>query len=142
MSRLKILSKLLEIKKNNLEKYELDLRKTRYELHLEEEKLENLKNKLKESSNLYNDNQVSIGELELIHNYIEALTKETKERKRTLEIKEKEFEEKKNQVLSIYRESKLIELLGKKIQFEEEKKKAIREQQWIDFISLLKKVNR
>jgi flagellar export protein FliJ len=145
MSRLKIILKLLDLKKFNLERHELDVRKINNDLNLEKERLDSLEREFKDSAKVlksWHNTTASAREIELFYNYLVELNKKTRDQKEAIQMKSKELEEKKNKMLNVYREKSVLELLLKRIHSKEDKEKSRREQAWIDFLFLSKKVRR
>lgn len=145
MSRIKTILKLLDLKKLNLESLEHDVKTINSELDVEQKKLDSHKRAFEYSAEVlksWHNTTASAREIELFHSYLAELNKKIMEQKEAIQMKSMELEEKKTKMLSVYIEKSVLELLFNKIHSQENKEKSRREQEWIDFLFISKKVRR
>lgn len=136
MKRQKI-TRLIELKAFTKEQLELEVRRIRTELDIENMKLTSMKgliDKIVAEFNSRNDEKSMSGlELEYFYNYSAHLNDQVKLQEAVVDNKSSELDEKHKEMMEIYKEKRILELLHDRILSKETREKLVLEQKDVDF---------
>lgn len=136
MKRQKI-SRIIELKEFTKEQLELEVRRIRNELDIENMKLSSMKGLLDkvvaEFNSRNDDSSMSSFELEYFYNYSAHLNGQIKLQEVAVVNKSAELEEKHKEMLEVYKEKRILEVLHDRILSRETREKLLLEQKEVDF---------
>lgn len=140
------IEKVINLKSFTKEQLELEARKRREELRIENEKLENLENLFNETITRFSEKQVSghlnTKEISLFYDYISYMERRIKEQKKVVHKKRELLLEKERQVMKAHREKRLLEILHDSAIKEEMKEALTREQKDMDLDFLMRRLRK
>ncbi len=134
------LARILKIKRVSEEQAEIETRRIKDELDAERKKLHTLRVRLEDIiagiNNTGNGQEVDIRAMNFQYNRLFDLAKEIQEQLKTLDVKTREYEKKKDELIEIHKEKRILEILLERV-FRERLREGFRkEQKEIDFNSI------
>jgi flagellar export protein FliJ len=146
MTRAKTVAKIIEIKEFNKEQLEIEVKKARERLHVEQAKLDELDREYKKTSADLTGKQASgtmpATEVELFHTYLKHLARMLEQQKSVLAIHAAEVDKKQKAMVEAFQEQRLFELLHGRIIQEQARELTQGEQKEADFTFLYRKAER
>jgi len=143
MTRVKTVSKILEIKGFTKEQLEAEVRKCRQLLKVEQEKADALELEYRTISDDFLSKQtkgtVPAHELELVYTYLKHVGKQIDQQKRIVEIRNAELDQCMNALVEAHKEKRLLEILQEKIVHLHAREAEHVEQKEADYQFLIKK---
>lgn len=143
MTKLKTLSKLFQIKEQQKEDLELQVKKIRDIIKMEQERLDSLENKFSEVFTAFDKKQegesVNIYELGLFYNYFSQMHKNIDKRKITIARNILEMNNKQDALIEAYKEEKVFEKMKEKILQKDRMENTASEQKEIDSLFALRR---
>lgn len=140
------IEKVINLKSFTKEQLELEARKRREELRIENERLENLENLFNETINKFSERHhsghLNTEEISLFYGYISYMERRIKEQKRVVHKKRELLLEKEREVMKAHREKRLLEILHESAIKEEMKKALTREQKEADLDFLMRRLRK
>lgn len=140
------IEKVINLKSFTREQLELEARKRREELRIENEKLENLENLFNETINKFsekqNSGQLNTKEISLFYDYISYMERRIKDQKKVVHKKRELLLEKEREVMKVHREKRLLEILHDSAIKEEMKEALTREQKDMDLDFLMRRLRK
>lgn len=140
------IEKVINLKGFTKEQLELEARKRREELRIENERLENLENLFNETINKFSEKQNSghldTKEISLFYDYISYMERRIKEQKKVVHKKRELLLEKEREVMKAHREKRLLEILHDSAIKEEMKDTLMREQKDMDLDFLMRRLRK
>jgi|Deesub1362A_J573_1020465.scaffolds.fasta_scaffold00398_15 flagellar export protein FliJ len=139
MRRLKTVSKVLQFKDYQKEERELEVKKVRDLVALEQAKLDSVEKTLKEAASMLQPKDgtfTNVHEIELFYEYYLHLDEKLKMQKATLAQKLEELDDKQNALLEVYREKKALETLKNRMIQEGLRETSLMEQKEMDSLFL------
>lgn len=140
------IEKVINLKSFTREQLELEARKRREELRIENEKLENLENLFNETINKFSEKQnsghLNTKEISLFYDYISYMERRIKEQKKVVHKKRELLLEKEREVMKVHREKRLLEILHDSAIKEEMKEALTREQKDMDLDFLMRRLRK
>jgi flagellar export protein FliJ len=144
MSRLKTVTRVLNIKDREKEEIEFEVRKLRSEIRQLECSLDLLEKKFGETTGEFEEKQrdraMDVHKLELFYNYFMRLNDEMNEQKKEIVKRLSDLNKRQSALLEAYREKKLFEILKDRIEKEDMTLKDKAEQKEQDFQYLAKRL--
>lgn len=143
MTKLKTLSKLLQIKEQEKEDLELQVKRIRDVIKMEQERLDSLENTFSEVFTAFDKRHegksVNIYELGLFYNYFSQIHKNIDNRKMTIARNVSEMNNKQDALVEAYKEKKVFEKMKEKILQKNKIENAAAEQKEIDSLFALRR---
>lgn len=137
MQRQKI-SRIIELKAFTKEQLELVVRRIRNELDNENMKLASIKGRLDKAVSEFNnrneESPISSLELDYFYNYSAHLNTQIKLQKVAVDNKSAELDEKHKEMMEVYKEKRILEVLHDRILSRETRDNLVLEQKDVDFI--------
>ncbi|MFN3395338.1 MAG: flagellar FliJ family protein [Thermodesulfovibrionales bacterium] len=138
------IEKVINLKSFTKEQLELEAKKRREELRIENEKLENLENLFNETINKFSEKQnsghLNTKEISLFYDYISYMERRIKEQKKVVHKTRELLLEKEREVMKAHREKRLLEILHDSAIKEEMKEALAREQKDLDLDFLMRRL--
>jgi len=142
----KRISKILELKQFTTDMYEAELKKSMNSLRNEEAKLsfieKDIQTTIDEYSQTEEDGLVNLQKFELYYNYLQHMNKKAQKQKEIISRKTLDVQNKKNKVIDVLKEKKMVEILLNKLLDEEIKESDKKEQKELDFNYLSRKTRK
>lgn len=140
------IERVINLKSFAKDQLEIELRKKREELKIENEKLEKLENLFNETMNKFSERQnagpLNTEEIDLFYDYISYMEQQIKKQKRVVHKKRELLLEKEREVMKVHREKRLLEILHDSAVKEEMKEALTKEQKEIDLDFLMRRLRR
>ena len=146
MSRLRTVSRVLELKSFRKEELDLEARKARGLVSIEQAKLDAMEKTFEETAEELYERQkktrMDVNEIGLFYEYCSYLTGQIELQKKVLEARQEELEAKQKALLEAYREEKVFETFRQRLLQEESREQERTEQKETDSLFLSKRINR
>lgn len=143
MTKLKTLSKLTQIKEQEKEDLELQVKRIEDIIKIEQERLDSLENTFSEVFTAFNKKNeggsVNIYELGLFYNYFSQIHKNIDVQKMTIARNISEMNNKQNALVEAYKEKKIFEKMKEKILQRDKMENTASEQKEIDSLFALRR---
>lgn len=143
MTKLKTLSKLFQIKEQQKEDLELQVKRIGDIIKMEQERLNSLENKFSEVFTAFDKKQeeesVNIYELGLFYNYFSQIHKNIDNQKMTIAMNILEMNNKQDALIEAYKEEKVFEKMKEKILQKNRIENTAAEQKEIDSLFALRR---
>lgn len=140
MSRLRTVSKVLQIKDQRKEELELEVKKIRNLIKQEQTRLDSLEKTFVDTIAMFEEKHkgtsINVHEMGLFCDYFSQLYKKMDMQKIAITRRLAELNDKQNALVEAYKEKKLFEILKGKIVQEDIRERAVSEQKEMDFIFL------
>ncbi|MFN3480474.1 MAG: flagellar export protein FliJ, partial [Thermodesulfovibrionales bacterium] len=140
------IEKIINLKGFTREQLELEARRRREELRIENERLEDLENLFNETINRFSEKQktghLDTKEISLFYDYISHMERRIKEQKKVVHKKRELLLEKEKEVMKAHREKRLLEILHDSLIKEEMKEALTREQKDMDLDFLMRRLRK
>ncbi|MBI4688638.1 MAG: flagellar export protein FliJ [Nitrospirae bacterium] len=138
MTKLKTVSKVIEVKDHKKKEIEFELKKIKDIIDVEQAKLDSIEKSFSDTmvkfSEKHGGTVIKAGDVELAYNYLLTLSENINTQKKIINKKVEEFGDKHNALVEAHKEKKVFEALKKKIIHKEDKEKNRAEQREADFV--------
>ena len=143
MSKIKVVSKVLQIKNQKKEEIEMEVKSLRNMINLAERRLESFEKTFAETTEIFHKKQamgeMNVSELSLFHNYFIKLNGDINAQKMEMTNRLEELGIMQDELIEAHTEKKLFEILKGKIVLENTREKEATEQKEMDFMFLTKR---
>jgi|GEM_PF-4099868 flagellar export protein FliJ len=144
MSKLRTVSRVLDLRERKKEEIENEVRQIRSKIRELEKMLDELEAKFSSTTSEFekkqNSREIDVHSLELYYNYFLNLHEEMNSRKTEIISKLTELNERQNALIEAYKDKKLFEILHSRILKEEAEQKDKADQKEQDYLHLARKL--